>query len=301
MDLAGHRSVTRPFGFVCDRCERVVPRPDSPWCARCGTELGVLEPPVPRERQEQVADEGTDSDGDSDTDGDTGVTRSGKVGRALRSYGTLMATLFIAVALAFDPVGKWVVAPFVVLLVLIAGLFLAMIVAGRQELAALVRDRRTRVIHGLEHACIAILEERGQRPTSGSTRKWHFEIDRVAGTTHEDVARATREAIDRIAAGETRLAYSPRCGTSQLVALILYAVIIAAGGVTSVLFGVPLGAMMLGCAVLCVLAQLVAPWLGLLAQRMLTVSTRFRTARVGAVTVTTGPRGPRFVVPVTVH
>jgi len=268
------------FGFACDRCERVVPRPQSPWCMRCGYELKVLQPPVPREH---------------------GVEPAGKVAPAVRSYGTLVSTLLVAAALAFDPIGKLVVAPFALLLVLIAGLFLAVIVVSRHELAALARDRRTRVVHGLEHACITILKERGHRTESGSTSKGRFELDRVAGTTHQDVARATRSAIRRILAGETGLAYSPRCGTSQLVAMILYALIIAGGGVTSILFGVPMGATMLGCAVLCVLAQLAAPTLGLLAQRMLTVSTRFSGARVGQVTVKDGPRGPRFVVPVTVH
>ena len=38
-----------------------------------------------------------------------------------------------------------------------------------------------------------------------------------------------------------------------------------------------------------------------LAQRMLTVSTRFRRARVSAVTDTIGPRGPRFVIAVVVQ
>src|SRR5204862_528837 len=125
-----------PFGFACDRCERVEARPESLWCPRCGSELSVLQPPVPP------------------------APRDPAVGAAIR----------------------------------------------------------------------------------------------------------------RIRSGETGLAYSPRCGTSQLVAMLLYAVIIAGGGATSILFGVPIGATMLACAVLCVLAQLAAPTLGLLAQRTLTVS-----------------------------
>lgn len=278
-----------PIGFACDRCERVEARPDSPWCTRCGCELSALAPPVPRDLAEPTAEPAKRA------------APIGKVGRALRSYGTLGSTVLVAAALAFDPIGKWVIAPFALLLVLLAGLFLAVVVASRQELAALARDRQTRVIHGLEHACIAILAERGHRVTSGSTTSGRFELDRASGTTHRDVERATRAAIRRIRAGETGLAYSPRCGTSQLVAMTLYAIIIAAGGVTSIVFGVPMGAVMLGGAVLCVLAQLAAPALGLLAQRTLTVSTRFTRARVGDVTVRTGAKGPRFVVPVTVH
>jgi hypothetical protein len=93
--------------------------------------------------------------------------------------------------------------------------------------------------------------------------------------------QATEKAIRRIAAGETRLAYSRRCGTSLLVAVLLLSIL--GGAIVGLLAGFAphvIAALVASAAVIVWLAS--AP-LGLLAQGLLTVSTQFSSAEIVSV------------------
>jgi hypothetical protein len=221
-----------------------------------------------------------------------------RIGKRIAPYLYLFSTVIFAGALALDPVGRIFIAPLVLLLVVVAGLFLATIVVARTELRALVVNRRVRVIHGLEHACVAILQERGFRPIQGRTQEGSFTLVVGDDTPSAAVRQATREAIDRFARGDTRTAYSPHCGTSLLVGITMFALIVVGCAIAAIVFGVPAGSAFMAAAVLGVAAQVAWRPLGLLAQRTLTVSTRFARATVGRVTRTQDERGRRtFDVP----
>ena len=81
----------------------------------------------------------------------------------------------------------------------------------------LVRMRRN---HGLEHATIAVLLNRGVRPPLGgyATAGGFF----VLGTmSSEEVQTAADEALERMKEGERGLAVSPYCGTNLVVTSLL--------------------------------------------------------------------------------
>ena len=78
---------------------------------------------------------------------------------------------------------------------------------------------RVRRNHALEHATIAILAARGHRPPMGGYSTpggfWvygNFPSDEVSG--------ATNDALERLRAGESRLAVSPYCGTNLAVGIV---------------------------------------------------------------------------------
>ena len=153
------------------------------------------------------------------------------------------------------------------------------------ELVDLARSRKTRVIHGLEHATIAILNERGIRTCGGETRegrfKLYFSVDSSSEVSAGAVREATEDAIERIDTGEIELAYSDECGTSARVASLLWwcsTIIAAILGLGGGLGTVPTVLFLAGVASIQLL--LLRP-LGILAQRLLTVSTDVRGAKVG--------------------
>jgi hypothetical protein len=147
----------------------------------------------------------------------------------------------------------------------------------------IVHDPATRIAHGLEHATIAVLLEQGVPVIHGFTHK----RDRFVVALSADqacasaaVAEAAASAIRRIHEGEHALAYQPGCGTSDAVtAVSLWVVYVA-----SVVFTFVLG----GSAPIFVAVSIIVfrIWLacetalGLLAQRLYTVSTAFTSASV---------------------
>ena len=205
------------------------------------------------------------------------------LGPRIAPYLYLFSTVIFAGVLALDPVGRFFIAPLIFLVVVVASLFLAAMFAGRRELGALVSNRKERVTHGLEHGCLGILVERGHVVHSGATLKGKFSITVSDDVTHEAVNAAAREAIRRFASGDTRLAYTPHCGTSLLVGLTLFALIIVGCTVGAIVFGVAAASAFMAAAVLGVIAQVAWRPLGLAAQRMFTVSTRFAKADVNKV------------------
>jgi uncharacterized protein DUF6391 len=162
------------------------------------------------------------------------------------------------------------------------------------EVWALARDRRVRILHGLEHATIRVLEERGATIAEGRTHARSFTIrmprDKQFEHTHVVVA-AANAAIARIARGETRLAYSPQCGTSLVAARLFVALAIVGAGIAAMIGGVPHGFMFAGTVVAVVLADRAARPFGMFAQRAWTVSTAFASARVVRVERWVSPSG----------
>jgi len=75
---------------------------------------------------------------------------------------------------------------------------------------------RTRRNHGLEHATMKILNQKYPQLNLGGMSSPHgFTI--VGDVTAEDVADAAIEALKRLRAGETELAFHPNCGTNFAV------------------------------------------------------------------------------------
>jgi hypothetical protein len=149
-------------------------------------------------------------------------------------------------------------------------------------IASIVGARATRISHGLEHATLAVLTEAGLPALHGFT----YGLDRfmvaLQGTGHAPraVRDACERAIGRILAGEHALAYQPGCGTSEAVsAVTLWLVYVTAAACTLALSGsTPIFFALSVVAFRFWLACDTA--LGLVAQRLFTVSVDFATARV---------------------
>ncbi len=77
---------------------------------------------------------------------------------------------------------------------------------------------RVRRNHAIEHATIAVLAARGHRPPMGGYSTpggfWVY-----GDIPKDDVAEAADHAMDRLRAGESRLAISPYCGTNLAVGI----------------------------------------------------------------------------------
>ena len=80
--------------------------------------------------------------------------------------------------------------------------------------------RRVRQNHGLEHATVAVLLERGVRPPLGgySTAGGFFIFGRASSETVSDAAY---EALARMKEGQKELAVSPYCGTNLATGALL--------------------------------------------------------------------------------
>ena len=206
-------------------------------------------------------------------------------GSLLLGLGALAFTVLCAVQLivvASDPVGFAFAAPIVLLLLVGAVAVVVGAVAIIPELVALARDRTTRVIHGFEHACATILEAAGHVVRRGVTSRGRFvvELANNGRVLVGAIKRATDEAILRIVRGERSLAYHRRCGTSMLVALLLVSLAIVGIAITGIACGWNRHATILIGSAAAAVAAIAARPLGLLVQRVLTVSTRFSTAQV---------------------
>jgi len=208
----------------------------------------------------------------------------------LGAVSALVLAIFVApvLSMAVDPRLRYFVmglaAPIVIFPLLLAGNFFWMLGASFHELRDLAHDRTTRIIHGLEHAAAKILDEEGVSVLGGLTHPGYFELYFSPESVNRDQAkrlrRAVTSAIRRIRDGERHLAFHPRCGTSLLVTGLLVALLALASATVGLLMELR------PAVLLCVGASLVlavvvgARPLGLLTQRLLTVSTKLRSARV---------------------
>ncbi len=94
------------------------------------------------------------------------------------------------------------------------------------------------------------------------------------------IRAAVNSAIRRVLAGETSLAYHPRCGTSLFVTVGLFALVALGGSFVGLALHLGPGVLVaLGLGTIVAVAVLARP-LGLLTQRLLTVSTACRAAHV---------------------
>ena len=158
----------------------------------------------------------------------------------------------------------------------------------------IVRDSRTRIVHGLEHAAIALLAEAGLPVVRGFTHGPDRYVV-VLEATHEhqlpSVRQAATSALDRIRRGEHSLAYHPGCGTSHVVSAVTLWVVCA----SSIFVSLAIGArteffFAFGVIVFRLWLAFVTP-LGLLAQRLFTVSTAFTSGNVVDVRSVVNARG----------
>ncbi len=194
----------------------------------------------------------------------------------------------VVVTLLFDPRLE----PWLRLILFTAQLaslvWIGLAISGSRELRALIRDRETRIVHGLEHATINVLEQRGLTIRSGLTyQRWFvLEVDHDGRWWErvDEVRAAVTEAIARIRGGERQLAYHPRCGTSLLVATIVVAISIAAAGLVGLVLGLDVIEVAIATVIALAGARVFAKPLGLLAQQAWTVSTELASARVVEIT-----------------
>jgi hypothetical protein len=142
------------------------------------------------------------------------------------------------------------------------------------QFIAVALDRRRRRNHALEHATVNVLEERyGLRyPMSGLAEEDGFHIH---GPAQPDaVLAAAREGLERLQAGETRLALHPRCGTilvsGQLISAVTFVVVLL------LLRSIAFPYLMLAMILAILAARLLARPVGLFLQRKLTTSTDVR-------------------------
>ena len=132
-------------------------------------------------------------------------------------------------------------------------------------------DKRRRRNHAVEHATIHILEQRYSANLSvgGFAEPDGFFIQ--APLNPSLVLNAAREGLQRLQAGETKLALHPRCATmvvsGQLISVITFFAMLI--GMNNISFSSVLFAMFIAIMAARALAQPV----GLFLQRMLTTST----------------------------
>lgn len=189
----------------------------------------------------------------------------------------LIAFLVVQTVLALiDPDGYPYLAPMLVVLQIGGLAIVALIVLMSRDVRS-VFDHRTRILHGLEHATIAILLERRMPVLSGVTHRGQFliVIDNNGRTWEREaeIGDAAREAIRRVMAGEHALAYTIHCGTSYLVAIALFAFAVVGAGLGAGLLGAPVGIMWAVTVGAALVARTIARRTGLAVQRWLTVST----------------------------
>lgn len=88
-----------------------------------------------------------------------------------------------------------------------------------------------RLVHGIEHATVAVLAERGIHVRSAHSHASYFVVDYTGemlddATLERAIRSATATALARLRGGEHSLARSAHCGTGILVSLF---VVVAAG------------------------------------------------------------------------
>ncbi|MBA3454702.1 MAG: hypothetical protein H0T42_16565 [Deltaproteobacteria bacterium] len=212
----------------------------------------------------------------------------------------VVQTLFALV----DPDAFPYLAPILAILQLLGLVIVAGIVVLSRPILALV-DHRTRILHGLEHATIAVLGERGIHVRSGVTKTGEFHLvlnhDGRLWQRSAAIRLAARDAIGRVMSGEHALAYTPYCGTSYVIAICLYAIAVVAAGIVASVLGAPLGITWAATVAAGLCARAIARPSGLAMQRWLTVSTDIASARVTDMQCSPSSDGDRLLVVVAVE
>ncbi len=266
---------------VCQRCEVIASGDGEGACTACQGTLVRLAGPGPAR-----------------TPGDP--LSAGRMARYAFATFLVVQTLFAL----FDPGAFPYLAHLLVIAQVLGLVVIAWIVIVSRDVRSLF-DQRTRIIHGLEHATIAVLAERGIPVRSGITHTGEFHLslehDGRIWQRSAEIRIAARDAIVRVMSGEHALAYTPQCGTSYLVAICLYAIAIAVAGLTAFVLGAPLGITWAVTVAAALAARALARRAGMAAQRWLTVSTDIASARVTDMDCRPSSDGDRLLVVVAVE
>jgi hypothetical protein len=153
----------------------------------------------------------------------------------------------------------------------------------KQWIVEIVRDRATRMAHGLEHATMAVLWEDQVPVTHGFTHgtgRFVVALQGAQGHQLAVVRDAAARAIQRIRGGESALAYQPGCGTSEAVSAVSLWLVFVASMVCAHLIGGSTASFVVICLITVRIWLAFQVGLGLLAQRLYTVSTEFSSAVV---------------------
>lgn len=147
------------------------------------------------------------------------------------------------------------------------------------QILAVARDERRRRNHALEHATVNVLEQRyGSRVQFGGLAERDGFLIAGAAAHPEIILAAAREGLDRLKAGEWRLALHPRCGTTlvsgQLLAAITFVLLVLLTGQLSILW---------------VFAALAVAWwlarpVSMFLQRYVTTSVKVRGMHIDDIT-----------------
>ncbi len=151
------------------------------------------------------------------------------------------------------------------------------------EVYKIATDPRLKRNHALEHATLHVLEHRYGRPeVNGVAVQAGFILRGQVNPVQ--IATAAEEGLRRLKAGETALAYHPRCGTSLGTAeLLTWGTLVALLLLTGRLSWAGLGA---GLAITC----LAAPWVGRLVQQRLTTAIDLDGVSLAGITVRARPQ-----------
>ena len=195
---------------------------------------------------------------------------------------SLVLDALIVVGVAFPGASTYLRWPLLALYALLSwALFRRLTRSG--WILTIIRDRRTRIAHGLEHATIAVLQKAGVSVVHGFTHERdRFVVALAAGQELRLLAvhEAAADSIRRIRDGERSLAYHPDCGTTAVVVAVTFWLVYVSSLLFSFVIG---GSVALFFAVSLIVFRLGIAWaipLGLLAQRLFTVSTDFTSASV---------------------
>jgi hypothetical protein len=147
----------------------------------------------------------------------------------------------------------------------------------------IVRDPATRITHGLEHATLAVLWEDELPASHGFTHASNRFVVALDGKQDHQLAAvrdAAARAIHRVRNGELALAYQPGCGTSEAVSAVSLWLVLASSLVCSLAIGGSQAIFLALCVIVFRIWGAFETGLGLLAQRLFTVSTAFSSAIV---------------------
>lgn len=159
-------------------------------------------------------------------------------------------------------------------------------------------DPKLRIVHGIEHATAKLLEADGVPVPSAQAERGGFVLE-LAGDVavrDEEVARAAGEAIARLRAGETGLAYDRDCGTVHGCRFALPPIAAGVAALVAGALGLPELLALALAAALAVAAYLARRPAGMYLQRVATVSTRFAAASVTEVERRSHAGGLRITV-----
>lgn len=270
-------ALRKPPRFVCESCEATLDEV-AEWCSACGGKVREIRARRPATRA---------------------VSLDAMVRWLLGAALVVQAVLAVLAPDAFPYLGTWlVIAQLASVIVVLLALALA------REVRALARDKRTRILHGLEHATINLLLPRGFPVRSGCTYDGEFEIrldhDGRSWDRLVEIRDAARDAIVRISRGESALAYSPLCGTSWLVGYCLLALAVVTSGAVALLLGAPVGITFAATVAAGFAARAIKRPLGLWVQRHLTVSTDLLVATVKEVERRASADGNTMIVTIAI-